>query len=93
MPRFRYGAVSHYLAAQPTERVTLTLSEIAAIVGRPLPAGAHDAAFWSNEHGSKGPSWAWRSVGWQVTGRVYQHPTWQITFVRDDTASRDNSFG
>ena len=83
MPRFRYGPLSRYLAEQPADRVTLTLPELAAIVGRQMPARAREAAFWSNDRWSSGPSGAWRSVGWQVTGRVYQHPTWRITFVRD----------
>ncbi len=87
MPRYKYSALARYLITQPTDRVTLTLPQIAAIVGAPLPVRAQHATFWRNDQRSQFPTWAWRAVGWHVAERVYQPPTWVITFERDGAAS------
>ena len=87
MPRNKYGPLRRYLAEETRDRVTLTLAEVSAIVGVPLPNRARMATFWSNSAGADGPAWAWRSVGWRVAERRYQHPTWVITFERGGTAA------
>ena len=84
MPRYKYGPLRRYLAEETRDRVTLTLAEVSAIIGAPLPNHARMASFWSNSAGADGPAWAWRSVGWRVVERRYQYPMWVITFARDD---------
>jgi hypothetical protein len=46
----KYDPLSDYLAAQPpgTETLTLTLAEIEAIIGGPLPPRVRAPAFWTN---------------------------------------------
>jgi hypothetical protein len=88
MPRYKYAPLWSFFRAQPPEAtsVTLTLAELEAIVGGPLPAGAytHRSVFWSNAAG-RGQTWPWRAAGWWVTrpqaqpGGVRQ---WTVTFTR-----------
>ena len=85
MTRYKYVALRRYLAEQASGRVTLSLAEIETIIGAPLPPRVQQASFWASTRGGDGPAWAWRSVGWCVDERRYQHPTWLITFARDET--------
>ena len=57
--------LARYLAAQPGDRVTLTLAEIEAIVGAPLPAGARRRDWWTMHRrtGLRPAVWA---AGWRV---------------------------
>ncbi len=89
MARFKYSALARHLITQQADRVTLTLPEIEALVGAPLPASASGPEFWRNGRPGPGPTWAWRAVGWRVAERRYQRPTWAITFVRDGTGTED----
>lgn len=44
----KYDPLARYLATYPGDRVTLTLAEIEAIVGAPLPPGARQRKWWQN---------------------------------------------
>jgi len=81
MPRrpAKYQPLADYLAAQAGERVTLTFTEIEAILGAELPATAHLRWWWGNVR--TGPwSRAWLRVGWQVERPAVWF--YQVTFVR-----------
>ncbi len=83
----KYAPLTAYLAAQSGDRVELSLSEVEAIIGAPLPRSAWQPGFWSNNPRAAGPYYVWRNAGWRVAGRVYRPSTWVITFVRDGVAS------
>ena len=83
----KYDPLARYLAAQPGDRVTLTLTEIEAIVGVLLPRSAWRPIFWGNQPRWNSAARSWRSVGWRVVKRTYHPPTWVITFVRDGADS------
>jgi hypothetical protein len=79
----KYQPLADYFAALAPETayVTLTLPEIEAIVGAPLPGSAVTAAFWTNSR--SGPhAGVWLDVGWVLTERSVR--TWPatITFTR-----------
>jgi len=78
----RYQPLAEYLAALPPETaaVTLTLAEIAQIVGHPLPVGASTHAWWGN-HPASARARAWLAAGWRTRPQVRQIPG-QIIFVR-----------
>jgi len=77
-----YQPLADYLTAQPpaTTAVTLTLAEVAQIVGQPLPAGASARGWWSNQLASA-QARAWLAVGWRTQWQPRQLPM-QIVFVR-----------
>jgi hypothetical protein len=84
----KYQPLTAYLAGQPPEaaRITLTLPEVAAIVGAPLPPSARSRAFWTNAQQTWGgtvQARAWRRAGWRVVTFDYRAET--VTFVRVDS--------
>jgi hypothetical protein len=86
--RPKYQPLGDYLAALPpgTMSITLTVPEIEAIVGEPLPVGAATAAWWINTRSSS-QGRAWLDAGWRVQVRLRQTPA-VATFVRADTTIR-----
>ena len=78
----RYQPLAAFLIAQPPEAdsVTLTLAEVAQIVGQPLPAGASARGWWSNQLASA-QARAWLAAGWRTVWQPRQFPV-QIVFVR-----------
>lgn len=47
----KYDPLNRFLSQQSTDRITLTFSEIEAILGFTLPASAHrHTAWWSNSN-------------------------------------------
>ena len=44
----KYDPLTDYLARCGGERVTLTLAEIEALIGAPLPETARSSQFWGN---------------------------------------------
>jgi hypothetical protein len=91
MPRgqpLKYEPLRAYLAAQPGDRVTLTVAEITAIVGTSLPASAWNGAFWANAaHGwdASPQARAWLGIGWRVTARNFRLVEPTVTFTRADS--------
>lgn len=78
MPR-PFDSLVDALAVQPPETatVTLTLVEIEALLGRPLPAGAWARQYWRNR--SHDRSWL-RTAGWRVSG--FDRHGLVVTFAR-----------
>ena len=62
-PGSKYAALYEYLRRRGESRVDLSLTEIEAITGGPLPASArHSRAFWSNRRSG------WQSASWLAAG-------------------------
>ena len=67
-PGSKYAALYEHLRRRGESSVEMSLSEIEAITGGPLPASARrGSAFWSNRRGGL-QSAAWLSAGFKVTG-------------------------
>ena len=79
--RRKYDPLQRSLATLPAAEVTLTLGQIAAIIGAPLPASARGPTWWANAPGSA-QAGAWRSAGWRVAGRRLWGGTPAVTFAR-----------
>jgi hypothetical protein len=79
----KYEPLRRYLLALPSEvtTVTLTLAEITAIIGGPLPATARLRPWWGN-HPRASHSRAWLDAGWRVTGRDVRSALPTVTFTR-----------
>jgi hypothetical protein len=97
MPRARrphvskYAPLTDYLLAQSDEQVILSLAEIEAILGVPLPKNALSRNWWANRQ-REAQSRAWLTAGRRVTA-FYRWPggphRWAVTFTRtanDSTA-------
>jgi hypothetical protein len=90
--RSKYVPLAHFFRSQPPDvtRVTLTLGEVEAIIGAPLPRSAYTQGrgWWSNLH-YRSHTWAWRSLGWRVLS-VERQPggigQWTATFTRAASA-------
>jgi hypothetical protein len=83
----KYDPLRRYLAELPpeVETVTLSVAEIAAIVGAPLPATARTSRFWQNARQTwviSSQARAWQGAGWRVAGFDYRAEA--VTFVRVD---------
>ena len=87
----KYQPLAAYLAALPpeTERLTLTLPEIEALLGAALPRTAWQSTFWANGRGSHGTSRAraWQGAGWRSAGLRRGLRPWAVTFVRADSTA------
>ena len=80
----RYQPLADHLAAQPVAAVVLSLTEIAALLGEPLPPAAQESAWWANAPEAE-QARAWLGVGWRV--RMMERHTrrprvWSIIFER-----------
>ncbi len=83
MPASKYEPLADFLAAQPPETtsVTLSLPEIEALLGQEVPLSAHRHTWWRNDPSQRQPR-AWLGAGWRVThAQVRQAPS-AITFTR-----------
>ena len=78
-----YGPLAAYLAAQPPETtsITLTLPEIEDILGEALPRQAGTAMWWSNTPQFRHAR-VWMGAGWFVTARSMRTTPATITFAR-----------
>lgn len=66
-PGSKYAALHDHLRRRAEERVELSLAEIEALLGEPLPESARKGtAFWSNRQGGL-QSAAWLGAGYRVT--------------------------
>jgi hypothetical protein len=77
----KYAPLTAYLAALTVATVRLTLIEIEAIIGAPLPVSAWSSAFWSNV-GETPQAQAWVRVGWRTTRYARRQWVDAVTFVR-----------
>ena len=84
----KYQPLGDYLAAQPGDAVTvtLTLPEIERLVGQELPLSAHVPHWWMHD-AARGQGRAWLRVGWRVTHAQVRRVPSAITFARVLAAS------
>ncbi len=82
----RYQPLGNYLAGQPPERVTvtLTLDEVAALIGQRLPPSAQTSMWWANTL-SRNHARVWLVAGWRVRLLVLRTNTPTVTFVRSSS--------
>jgi hypothetical protein len=81
--RAKYVLLAAHLAAQPPEMVsvTLTLAEIEAILGEPLPRGAVTRQWWYNTR-NKGLMPVSMTARWQVAQVMVRTGNRTVTFTR-----------
>ena len=90
-PDSKYAALYDNLRRRSETTVELSLVEIEAITGEPLPDSAHrNAAFWSNRRGGL-QSAAWLSAGFKVTDFDRRHG--RVRFERPRTRPRASRVG
>ena len=79
----RYQPIGNYLAGQPPETVTvtLTLSDVERVLGQPLPQGARARTWWANSWGTTRAR-VWLMAGWRVDTVALRVGTPTVTFVR-----------
>ena len=78
----KYDPLVAYLAARPVDAVTLTLAEIEAIVGAPLPPTAYRPSFWVNSPQGVFGVRPWLRAGWRVVRTDLHARPPAVTFVR-----------
>lgn len=70
MPRHlgprKYIPLTRYLATLAVDGVTLTFSEIEAIIGASLPRSAWRSTFWTSRSPGLLAAQPWVQAGWQV---------------------------
>ena len=76
----KYRPLAAYLAACVGERVTLSVTMIEAILGRPLPASAQHPGWWHNRPFGYSHARAWLDVGWRTLTPA--RGSGVVTFVR-----------
>jgi hypothetical protein len=78
-----YAPLATFLTSQPatTTTVTLTLDEIAQLLGHTLPAGAWARGWWQRPRES-GRLRPWVAAGWRVTRVAMRQVAPTITFAR-----------
>ena len=64
-----------------TTTLTLTLDEVAALVGAPLPRAAASRTYW-RARASKGMGQRLRAAGWWVVNFEHRWPETTLTFMR-----------
>jgi len=84
----RYQPLADFLAAQPAETasVSVTLAEVAALLGGPLPAAAGTQSWWANARSAPHAA-AWLAAGWRVRRVRVRRPPGTVTFVRATAAT------
>ncbi len=79
----KYGPLMKYLAAQPGDRVTLTLAEIEAVIGAPLPAGARRRDWWTSRPSRTALRPVVQAAGWRIVLDGFWGREPVVTFVRN----------
>ena len=76
-----YQPLADALERQPTSTVTLTLAEIEALLGLPLPPSARTRAWWMNRP-ERGYRRLLAPLGWTVGEVRRRHGVQSVTFVK-----------
>ena len=79
-----------FLTAQPSDAVTLSLTQIAAIVGGSLPVLASKRWWWATANARVVRAQSWRAAGWDVTAVTWRSREWWVTFRRRPAGTDDN---
>ncbi len=79
----KYQPLAEFLAAQPAETgtVTLTLADVETVIGAPLPSAAWTSTWWTNS-GVRSHHAPWVAAGWRVASRSLRRAPGTITFER-----------
>jgi hypothetical protein len=92
-PYAPYERLGAWLAAQPGERVplTLTFAEVEQVLGHRLPPSAWCSSSWWQhaEQRQQAPGRAWRAAGWQL--EAVDHQDAVVTFTRIGDGQRYRS--
>jgi hypothetical protein len=78
----KYAPLTHYLAALPADAVRLTLAEIEAIIGVPLPSWEQQATFWGNSPHGTFAGRPWVRAGWRVVRTELHAQPPAVTFAK-----------
>ena len=83
MSSLRDDPLAAHLAAQSpeTDALRLSLAEIEALVGAPLPASAYGSTWWGSTALSK-QARPWLATGWRVAGTHLRATPAAVTFAR-----------
>ena len=77
----KYQPLADYLAAQSADEVRLSLSQIEALLGAPLPPSAYVRSWWWNKGAKQLAAQPWRAVGWEAALNR-RADEWRVTFRR-----------
>ena len=88
----KYHALARYLAAQSGERVALTLAELEAIIGAPLPKGARARGWWQTTRAATSLRPTVQAAGWRMVLDGFWGREPLMTFVRKGANTADNNF-
>ena len=82
--RWKYEPLRAYLAAQTSNQLTLSFSQIEAVLRQPLPASAWLRTWWMNNLNprSRPQARAWLSAGWLVAKMYSNGREFTVMFVR-----------
>ncbi len=78
----KYQRLADELVVQPGDAVTRSLTEITAILRRPLPAGAYLRTGWTRSGAHAAHVRCWRAAGWEVHAVLRRAGAWWVTFQR-----------
>ena len=67
-----------------TAAVTLTLAEIEALRGKPLPRTAYARSWWALSRLGRKHVLPWAAIGWRVGAADFRRVEQAVTFVRTD---------
>ena len=71
-----------YLGDQLVNSVTLTLAQVEAVLGKPLPRIAYTRSWWTNPGLQTSHRHAWVGAGWQVAVVDTRSAAPTVTFIR-----------
>jgi hypothetical protein len=85
-PRPVYGRLGSYLRARAEGEIALTLTELEALLERPLPRSARtDRSWWRNRRIGAPQARAWLDAGWRVS--AFDRRAAVVRFVHDGGAT------
>ena len=83
----KYQPLADHLATQSGDYVTMTFTQLKALLGHDLPPSAWGRRWWANSAPKRtSHAQAWLSVGWRVEEADPRYEQ-TVTFVRQDRAA------
>ena len=89
----KYQPLADYLAAQHADEVTLSFTQIEAILRRPLPTSAYLRPWWLTRRSHHVASLVWRAAGWDAIAVLRRAGERWVTFRRRPASTDDNDAG